>query len=301
MPILWNPNTGGICTRSYLSHLLPAAKRQAAQTSPTRHQDKRLLPQLCCYLCLSCSPPSWAQRLGKDLGYALQFTTSFPANRAAFWAACCKLQMIGEREAQAVSGTFIVQNLNCAWGSDRARDVWAERRWMEPCKSSACFPGEGRTSVPEGLPARAWWGQNFHMILGRAQDITDLGHERARRGTKWSPLCSPDSARWDLPVASTSAISWTSPSPLHLNSANCSENSATDKKVWIVPLKKLFQVLERERFQPFSTVCRKRQTQASQAIPLASHTAAAVVWKARRWLSCHLWPFGIRNLEKKNH
>lgn len=220
--------------------------------------------------------PLLSAALGKDLGYALQFT----ATGAAFWAACCKLQMMWERAGQAMSGTFTVEkSLNSAWDSDRARGVWAERRWMEPCKSSARFPGASSASVTEGLPEQARWGQNFHVILGHAQDRHSVRTEEAENDLH---LAIPTLQGGTYLLQQFPELQFPCASVQQSVQRTRHRIQTFEILLWI----KLFQVMEWGKFQPFSAVCRKRQTQARQATPRAS--PEAVGWKARWWLSFHL-------------
>lgn len=121
---------------------------------------------------------------------------------------------------------------------------------MEPYKSSAHFPGESSTSVTEGLPEQARWGNNFPVILGHAQDLRSLRTWTWQERNKMilrSAILTLQGETYLL----QQALSWTFPSPLHLNSANCSENSATDKKVWTAPLKKTIPSFEMGKMATF--------------------------------------------------
>lgn len=178
---LWRANAGGVCSHGELAHLLAAARREAAQAAATR-------PRFCCHGFVAASryaavPPPECSRFGLCSWTGHEQLSGQPA---ANFRWC-------EGRAGNISGIHCREMLKLYLGLWQRRDVTAERRWMEPLQSSALFCSESSASAAEELPERTWWGKNFHVILGRAQDslvVTVLWLECARRETNDSNLSS---------------------------------------------------------------------------------------------------------------
>lgn len=178
---------------------------------------------------------------------------TFPRSPPAFWpsgpGSCCQLQVMWEGRAGDMRDLHCGKMLQVYLGLWRSREKmdgamrilgtfpWREQRPQfgpaEPCGSLLTedflwFWNGGIARLSEAIPSKS--------SLATLNIVTILGHECAGRWTKWWILCNPISARWHLLLSA--AISWTFPHPLYLNSANCSENSATDTKICIALLKK---------------------------------------------------------------
>lgn len=227
---------------------------QEAQTSPTQHHNKLCCPSfvaVAAYAAVPAPEGSVGMQLGKELRYAPQFTSSFLAN----WLKTSD----DVREGRAGN----IRHFHCrekpkksTWDSARASDVWAERRWMEPCKSSAHFPGESSTSVTEGLPEQARWGNNFPVILGHAQDLRSLRtwtcQERNKR------FCALQSRLCKVrPTCCSRHCPELSPLPYTWIQQIVQRTQQQIKKFELLLWRKLFQVLKWEKWQPFSTICWK--------------------------------------------